>query len=42
MYQINDAALYILGTKTKKSGRQLRRFGKAHHKWRSIEAQEEL
>jgi len=36
MHQINDAALYTLSTKTKKTGR----FGKAHHEWRSLEAQE--
>jgi hypothetical protein len=41
MHQINDAALYILGTKTKKSGPQLRRFDNAHHKWCNLEAEEE-
>jgi hypothetical protein len=41
MYQINGAVLYILGTKTKKSDRQLRWFGKTRQEWGNLKAQEE-
>ncbi len=39
---MDDPTLYIIGINTKKSDRQLRRFGKAHHKWHSREAPKEL
>lgn len=42
MHQINDATLYIWGTKIKKNSCQLRWFDKAQHEWCSLETQEGL